>query len=320
MPPDRIIHQRLRERRFVAFIVAEAAIAPHVDHHVALEGGAELGRHLACEGHRLGAVAVHVQDRRLHHLRDIRRIRRGARELRGGGEAHLIVDHEMDAAAGIVTGEAGETEALHHDALARERRVAMDEDGHHPLARGVVELGLLGARLAEHHGVDRFEVARIRREAQVDEVAVEIAVGRRAEVIFDVTRSADVLRIGRSAGEFGEDRAIGLGHQVGEHVQPPAMRHADHDLGDAVLAAIFDDVLKRGDHRFAAVEPEALGADIFAAEELLPLLGLDHLGEDRLLPMSVNWIDFLRPSIRSWRKRRSSTSPICIYSRAKWPQ
>ena len=36
---------------------------------------------------------------------------------------------------------------------------------------------------------------------------------------------------------------------------------------------------------FAAVEAEALGADIFAGEELLPLLGLDDLGQDRLLAL-----------------------------------
>ncbi len=44
---------------------------------------------------------------------------------------------------------------------------------------------------------------------------------------------------------------------------------------------------ERGDHRLAAVEPEALGADVLAAEEFLPLLGLDHLGEDRLLALGA---------------------------------
>ena len=61
------------------------------------------------------------------------------------------------------------------------------------------------------------------------------------------------------------------------------MRHADDELAHAHLAAILDHAFKRGDHRFAAVEPEALRADILLAEEFLPLLGLDHLGEDRFL-------------------------------------
>ena len=63
------------------------------------------------------------------------------------------------------------------------------------------------------------------------------------------------------------------------------MGHADVDLLDAVLAAIFDHRLERRDRAFAAVEPEALGPDIFPGEEFLPLLGVDHLGQDRLLAL-----------------------------------
>src|SRR3546814_18585624 len=48
------VHQRLGERRLVAFIVAEAAIAPHVDDDVALEALAEIDRELARKGHRFG--------------------------------------------------------------------------------------------------------------------------------------------------------------------------------------------------------------------------------------------------------------------------
>ena len=102
-------------------------------------------------------------------------------------------------------------------------------------------------------------------------------------MIFDVARAADVLGIGRAPGEFAEDRPVGLGHDVGEDVQPAAMGHPEDDLADPVLAAIFDHRLERRDHGLPAVQAEALGADIFAREELLPLLGLDHLLEDRLL-------------------------------------
>src|SRR3546814_1095899 len=65
MLADRVIHQRLGEARLVALIVAETAVAPHVDHNVALEGLAIFGRELAGESHRLRIIAVHMQDRRL---------------------------------------------------------------------------------------------------------------------------------------------------------------------------------------------------------------------------------------------------------------
>src|SRR3546814_6362643 len=64
MLADAFVHQRLRERRLVAFVMAETAIAPHVDHDVALELLAEVDRELAREGHRFGIVAVDMPEER----------------------------------------------------------------------------------------------------------------------------------------------------------------------------------------------------------------------------------------------------------------
>jgi hypothetical protein len=173
---DAGVHERLGEARLVALVVAEAAIAPHVDDDVALEGLAIVDRHLAGEGHRFGIVAVDVEDRRLDRLGDVRRVRRGPRELRAGGEADLVVDHEMDGAAGAVAGQAGEAETFGDDPLAGKGGVAVEQDREH-LAGFLVAAGdLLGAHLAEHHRIDRLEVARVGTSAEVDLVAVELAV------------------------------------------------------------------------------------------------------------------------------------------------
>ncbi len=64
---------------------------------------------------------------------------------------------------------------------------------------------------------------------------VELAVGAGAEVIFHVARTADIVGIGAAARKFVEDHAVGLGHHVGEHVQPAAMGHAVDDLAHAQL-------------------------------------------------------------------------------------
>ncbi len=134
--PDLRIHHRLRKARLVAFIVAEAAVAEHVDHHRPAEALPELGRHAADEHHRFRIVAVDVEHRRLDHLGDVGRIRRGARIHRRGGEADLVVDDEMHRAAGAVALEAAEPEAFGDDALAGERRVAVDQQRHHHRAVG----------------------------------------------------------------------------------------------------------------------------------------------------------------------------------------
>ena len=147
----------------------------------------------------------------------------------------------MDRPAGAVTGQAREAEAFGDDPLPRERRVAVEEDRQYGIALMIAAQRLDRARLAEHDGVDRLEVARVGDEAQVDLIAVELAVGRGAEVIFDIARPADVVGVGAPPGEFVEDRAVRLAHDVGENIQAPAVRHPDGDLGDPHRAAIFDD-------------------------------------------------------------------------------
>ena len=142
-------------------------------------------------------------------------------------------------------------------------------------------LRLLGAHLAEHHRVDRLEVARVGGERQVHGVAVELAVRRGAEVVLDVAGALDLLGLEAAALELVEDRPVGLPHHVGEHAQPAAVRHADDDLLDAERAAALDDLLHRRDQRLAAVEAEALGAGVLDLQELLEALGLDELVEDR---------------------------------------
>ena len=102
-------------------------------------------------------------------------------------------------------------------------------------------------------------------------------------MVLHVARALDVVGLERAALELVEDGAVRLAHDVGEHVEAPAMRHADHDLLDAELAAALDDLLQRRHHRFGAVEAEALGAGVLHVGELLEALRLDQLVEDRLL-------------------------------------
>ena len=177
---DLRIHQRLGEGRIVALVVAEAAVAEHVHHHVLVELLAELGGHLGGEDHRLGIVAVDVEDRRLDHQGHVRRIGRGARVARAGGEADLVVDDEMHRPAGAVALQPHQGEALGHHALAGEGGVAVDQQRHdlgpvqRPLLFRQAGVGLADVerlfrpRLAQHHRVDDLEVRRVGGQRQVD--------------------------------------------------------------------------------------------------------------------------------------------------------
>lgn len=68
---DLLVHERLREHRLVDLIVSVAAVAHDVDHHVLMEGSAPLGGDVAHVHHRLGVIAVHVEDRGVHYTSDI---------------------------------------------------------------------------------------------------------------------------------------------------------------------------------------------------------------------------------------------------------
>src|SRR3546814_6825810 len=90
--------------------------------------------------------------------------------------------------------------------------------------------------------------------------AVECAVGRRAQMIFNVAWSAHIFRIGGAAGKFVENDAKAFGEHIGKDVQTAAMGHAIDDFAHAIMRTIFDDAFQRRNHGFAAIQPEPLGA------------------------------------------------------------
>ena len=68
---DLRVHLRLGHRRVIALVVTEAAIAEHVDDDVLAELLAVFGGDLGGIDHRLGIIAVHVEHRRIDHLRHV---------------------------------------------------------------------------------------------------------------------------------------------------------------------------------------------------------------------------------------------------------
>src|SRR5215471_16616857 len=83
-----------------------------------------------------------------------------------------------------------------------------------------------------------------------------------------------------------KDGAMRLGHELRQHVEATAMRHANDNIAHAKRAAAFDDLLQRRDHGFAAVEAEALGPGEFHIAKLFETLGLDQLVEDGALALA----------------------------------
>jgi hypothetical protein len=118
---------------------------------------------------------------------------------------------------GAVTLEARQAEAFRHHALAREGRVAVDEERHHR-RRGCPGAqpcwSCLARTLPEHHGIDDLEVRGVGGERQVDVVAVEGAVGGRAEMVLHVARALHVVGRERAALELVEQGPVRLRHHL----------------------------------------------------------------------------------------------------------
>ena len=171
---DLAVHQRLGVARVVALVVPVASVADHVDDDVLVEPLAERDRQPCRSDTGFRIVTVDMEDRGLDHLGDVGRVEGRSGSLGTRGEAHLIVDHDMNRSADAISREAREVERLGDDALTGEGRVAMDqhrEDREVVLACAQRLWGPIGRRrqpilLGARHPLDdrahRFEVRGVR--------------------------------------------------------------------------------------------------------------------------------------------------------------
>ena len=122
-----LVHQRLCVTRLVSFVVTEPAKSDHIQHDVLLIllAVVECDAQGAIGGFRI--VSINMKDWRLGHARDVSRINRRAAFLRRSGKADLIVDNDVHRAARAIAAQLRELQSLHHDALSRERSVAVQQ-------------------------------------------------------------------------------------------------------------------------------------------------------------------------------------------------
>ena len=210
----------LRVHRLVAFVVPVATITHEVDQHVLLERGAIRARQTHRRDAGLRIISVHVENRHLETLREIRRVVRGAGIGRVGGEADLVIHDDVNRAASAVRIQVRDVERFGHDALARKRRVAMNGDRHHREFVSLTHAARHTLQRAHHAFDDRvhhFEVRRIGCETQRDRLAVHVPRADEAHVILHVARrvAIDVIV---TTFELGEQAFERLAHHVREHV------------------------------------------------------------------------------------------------------
>ena len=103
-----------------------------------------------------------------------------------------------------------------------------------------------------------------------------------AEVVFDVAGAVRLRRV-QVALELAEDLRVRLAHDVGQHVEPAAVRHRDDHFVQAVLGALVDRRVHQRDLAFGAFQREPLLPDVFGLQEGFESLGGVELAEDVFL-------------------------------------
>jgi hypothetical protein len=227
-------------------------------------------------------VAVDVKDGRTQHFRHIAAISGGTGILGIGGKADLVVDQEMHCTASGKARRAGQLQGLHQNALAAKRRIAMDEHGQHFGARRVATPILAGAHRTFDHRIGALQVRGIERQRHVHVTAAGFDIGRKAEVVFDVAGAFVLLRV-VSPLELGEQLLRGFAHDIDQHVDAPAVRHADDDFLDVLPATLLDDIVQLRNERLAAFQGKALLADIAGMQKFLDPFGGGERSQNREL-------------------------------------
>jgi hypothetical protein len=292
MLADLPVEYRLRVCGLVGFVVAVTAVTDEVDDDIAVELLTEDHRETGNGEARLRIIGIDVKHRDVETARNVTGVIRGTRLTRIRREADLIVRDDVQRAASAVTAQASEVERLGNDALAGERRVAVNDDGYDEililLQLGSGTIRLLRAGDAFDHGMHELEMARIRREHDGE----WLAAGRRiralcAEVIFHIA-GAGHLRV--NSFEFRDDVAVRHAERVREHIEAPAMRHADGDFTRAGCGSAFDGEVEHGHHHVGALDREALRAEVCAMDELLQRLDFRQAAQQPLLFLGAEWL------------------------------
>ena len=156
----------------------------------------------------------------------------------------------------------------------------MHQHGQHRELAAPVEDVLLGPGDALQHGVHGLEVARVGGHRGLDRRPAERAeLSLGAQVVLDVAGALDRPRVD-VALELAEDLGVALADDVGQHVQPAAVRHADADLDQAVVGRLLADLVQHHDRGLATLQREPLLADELGLQEGLEDLGLVELVQD----------------------------------------
>src|SRR5215469_2305371 len=158
---DLAIEDGLRVAGVVAFVMAVAAITDHIDDDIFFEllPVVESNLNYSYGGFRI--VSVDMKNGCLDATGHVGRIRGGAGFVGERGETDLVIDDDVNGAAGCVAIQLGQVKRFGYDTLTGEGGIAVYQQRNDALAAGIAEAILFGTDDAFHYRIHRLEMARI---------------------------------------------------------------------------------------------------------------------------------------------------------------
>ena len=208
----------------------------------------------------------------------------GAAVVRQGGEANLVVHHNVHGAAGGVRLQVSHLQGLHDDTLASERCVTVNQDRQDRVTLNAlltVDI-LLSADDTLEHGVCGLKVRGVSSHVHLGlltGIGGEDTLG--TEVVLHVTGATLVGCCG--AGELTENLSVGLTSNVGQHVQATAVCHTNGNALQVVVSGLVQNSVQQRNQGLAALQGEALLTQVLGLQEVLECLSLNQLGENTQL-------------------------------------
>ena len=221
--------QGLCKSGIVGFIVTVSAITPQIDNHIVFHRLAISHSHACRVYHSFGIIGIDVENGHLNNLRHICWIRCKTRLPGQCGKTNLIIHNNVNRTPIIIAIQMGQANRLRHNALPGKSGIAVNDQRYDMLVLNIAFCLLLRTNNALNHGIDQFEVTRIRRQSQMHRVPIarDILMGE-PHVVFYIARPLSQF----NTLKLAEYLRIGLLHNMREHIEPAAMRHPHHHFFD----------------------------------------------------------------------------------------
>ena len=212
---------------------------------------------------------MHVEYRHHEHLGHIGGIAGRAGVFGKCGVADLVVDHHVDGAPGGVAGQLAHVQGFSHHALPGKCRIPMQQQGDHLAARVIAADLLARPDNALHHRVHCLKMTRVADQIGIDaRPPGQLDMGQVAVVVFDIPVAGELVRV--VAGfKLGKKIFKGLVQDVGLHVKPAAVGHAQNQFFGAQPGQMLQQGVQHGNQGISAFQGKPRHGLVFFVQETL---------------------------------------------------